>query len=204
MAGSISAAILAGGQSTRMGIDKAFVEVGGMPVIVRIIERLRGLGSETVIIANSPQEYIHLGLPVHVDLIPGKGPLGGLYTALSVTQGDHTLVVSCDQPFLNRSLLDFLLSLREGYDVVVPLNRENYPQSMHAVYSKACLKPIRSRLEINQLKVIGFFPDVRVREVVGAEIDRFDPQRWSFINVNTPEDLIEAQRLAEELDRGQE
>ncbi len=199
MAGSISVAILAGGQSSRMGMNKAFAEVGGRPIVERIIERVSDLGEELFVVANDPEAYTHLGLPVFTDLIPGKGPLGGLYTAISVSRAAHVLTVSCDQPFLNRDLLRHLIGLRAGYDVVVPLNRDGYPQSMHAVYSQACAGPIRERLEAGRLKVIGFFPDVRVREVAGQAIDQFDPERLSFFNVNTPEDLAEAQRLAASL-----
>jgi molybdopterin-guanine dinucleotide biosynthesis protein A len=147
-------------------------------------------------VTNTPDEYAWLGLPVFADLIPDKGPLGGLYTAIASTHGQHTLAVSCDQPFLNTELLRYLVDLRAGFDVVVPLAPDGYPQSMHAVYGKACLSPIRSRLDADRLKVIGFFPDVRVREIPAGEIAHLDPQRNSFVNVNTPEDLAEAERLA--------
>jgi molybdopterin-guanine dinucleotide biosynthesis protein A len=197
----VSIAILAGGKSSRLGANKAFVEVGGKPIIERIIERVEPLGSELILITNTPAEYTHLGLPVFVDLMAGKATLGGVYTAIACASNDYTLIVSCDQPFLNPRLLEYLISLREGYDVVVPLNRENYPQSMQAIYGKRCLEPIRQRLEADRLKVIGFFSDVRVREVAGEEIDQFDPHRYSFVNVNTPEDLEEAQRLATEVDK---
>ena len=196
---AISITIMAGGRSSRLGTNKALVEVGGQRIIERILARVYGLGDEVLLITNTPDEYAYLGLPSFVDLIPGKGPLGGLYTALSCARNEHILALSCDQPFLNRDLLAYLIGLRRGYDVVVPLDREGYPQSMHAVYGKGCLDPIRRCLEADRLKVIGFFPSVRVREVAGDEIDRFDPQRLSFLNVNTPEDLAEARRLAERL-----
>ncbi len=183
-----------------MGTNKAFVRVGGSPIIERIIARVRPLGDQVILVTNSCDEYEYLGLPIFTDLIPGKSTLGGLYTAIAQSQGDYTLVVSCDQPFLNPDLLRYLIGLREGYDVVVPLNRDHYPQSMQAVYGKGCLDPIRRRLEADQLKVIGFFAEVRVREVRGDEIDRFDPLRQSFINVNTPDDLAVAQALAAQLE----
>ena len=201
MGEAISVAILTGGQSSRMGRNKAFVEVGGRPIIERIIERVSNLGSEVMLITNSPADYAHLELPSYPDLILGKGPLGGLYTALTHAQNAYILAVSCDQPFLNPMLLRYIIGLREAYDVVVPLNRESYPQSMHAVYGKGCIEPIRERLEADRLKMIGFFQDVRVREVAGEEIDRIDPERHSFINVNTPEELVEAERLAAMLDK---
>lgn len=196
---AISIAIMAGGQSSRMGTNKALVEVGGQRIIERILTRVHGLGDEVLLITNTPAEYAYLGLPAFPDLLPGKGPLGGLYTALSHARNEYLLALSCDLPFLNRDLLAYLIGLRHGYDVVVPLNREGYPQSMQAVYGKGCLEPIRRSLEAERLKVIDFFPAVRVRKVAGDEIDRFDPQRLSFLNVNTPEDLAEARRLAQAL-----
>lgn len=196
MLDSISVAILAGGQSTRMGANKALAEVAGRPIIERIVERVRPLSDELLIVTNTPEAYTRLGLPMAPDLIPGKGPLGGLYTAISTTLGAHTLVVSCDQPFLNVELLRYLIGLREGFDVVVPLAPDGYPQSMLAVYGKPCLEAIRAKLDADRLKVIGFFPDVRVREVPAGEIASIDPDRRSFINVNTPDDLAEAERLA--------
>ena len=196
MSDSLSAAILAGGQSSRMGTNKALAQVAGKPIIERVIERVRPLVDELVIVTNTPEVYAWLGLPAFADLIPGKGPLGGLYTAVSSTRSQHTLAVSCDQPFLNAEVLRYLTGLRAGFDVVVPLAPDGYPQSMQAVYSKACLGPIRARIDADRLKVIGFFPDVRVREVPAGEIAHLDPERNSFVNVNTPEDLAEAERLA--------
>lgn len=200
MANSVSVAVLAGGQSSRMGRDKAFLQVGGAPIIERVLAAVAPLSDDRFIVANDVAPYRVYGLPVFPDVIPGKGPLGGIYTALRHSAGAHTVVVSCDQPFLSTELLRYLLSLRQGQDVVVPLNRDGYPQSMYAVYGQACIEPIRRRLEANRLKVIGFFPDVRVREVAAAEIDRIDPERLSFFNVNTPEELAEARRLAGTLD----
>ncbi len=198
MTNSISVAILAGGQSSRMGTNKAFVRVGGQPIIERIIGRVRGLGEELTIVANTPGEYVHLGLPTYSDLIPGKGPLGGLYTAISLARYDYVLAVSCDQPFLNVELLQSLIDKRAGFDVVVPLAKDGYPQSMHAIYEKGCVEAIRKNLKADKLKMIGFFPEVRVCEVAGEEIDRIDPERYSFLNVNSPEDLALAESIARE------
>jgi molybdenum cofactor guanylyltransferase len=191
----ISVAILAGGLSSRMGTNKAFTTVGGVPIIKRIIERVKRLGQEVFIVTNTPAEYAHLWLPMHRDVIPGKGPLGGLYTAIEVAKHPYVLAVSCDQPFLNVTLLQSLIDQREGYDVVVPLALDGYPQSMHAIYGKGCLEAIKKNLDADKLKMIGFFPDVRVLEVSGDAIDQFDPQRRSFMNVNSPEDLAEAERI---------
>jgi molybdopterin-guanine dinucleotide biosynthesis protein A len=195
---SVSIAILAGGQSTRMGFDKAFASVAGQPLIERVLARVADLGSEILLVANSPGEYAHLGVPIHQDVIPGKKALGGIYTALKQASNEHTLIVACDLPFLSRALMAHLIALCEDYDVVVPMNRQGRPEGMQAVYGKGCLEPIRRRLERDDLKVAGFYPEVRVRRVGDGEIDRFDPNRCSFVNVNTPEELAAAHTMAAE------
>ena len=88
-------------------------------------------------------------------------------------------------------------TLRPGYDAVVPI-LDGYPEPTHALYSKACLQHIERRLEARQLKIAGFFDDARVRYVSADEIDRFDSERLSFFNVNTPDDLSRALTLADE------
>lgn len=195
---SINVAVLAGGRSSRMGFDKAFAEIDGQPLIERVLARVADLGSEVMLIANAPERYTYLDLPIYPDVIPDKRALGGIYTALTHAATTHTLIVACDLPFLNRALMARLIALREGHDVVVPINRKGLPEGMQAVYGKDCLKAILPRLERDDLKVVGFYSEVRVRRVSDEEIDRIDPNRCSFINVNTPEELAAARALLAE------
>lgn len=192
-------AISAGGQSSRMGTDKAFAEIDGVPLIERVIARTRDLGqAETVLITNRPDEYAHLGLPMYTDVMPDKGALGGVYTAVSVSSAPYTLVVACDMPFLSAGLLRHMVSLLDDDpppDVVVP-RVMGYPQGLHAIYGKGCLDPIRRRLDANRLKVIGFYDEVRVRYLDEPEYQRHGAHL--FFNVNTPQQLEEARRLSRE------
>lgn len=193
---TFSVAIIAGGKSSRMGTDKSFVQLAGRPLIAHVIERVLPLGQvETFLVTNKPESYAHLGLPMHGDVLPDKGSLGGIYTAIYHSQQPYTLCVACDMPFLNTALLHHLIALRDEpggpYDVIVP-RVEDYPEGLHALYSRACLDPIRRRLEADRLKVIGFHADVRVRYVDEAEWQRFDPQGMSFRNINTPDELQQA------------
>ena len=195
MPADLTIAILAGGRSSRMGTDKAFVRVLGRPLIEEILSQSAGLGLESLIVTNRPAEYAYLGVPLFGDVLPDKGPLGGLYTALHSATRPHVLCIACDMPFVVRPLLDYLISLIPEGDAVVPrLDGEAEP--FRAIYSRACLAPIRAALDAGRMRMISFFPDVRVRFVDEAEIDRFDPQHLSFFNVNTPEDLEQARRLA--------
>ena len=192
----LSLAIIAGGQSRRMGRDKAFVELGGTPLIERVIARSANLGqSETILITNKPAQYAHLGLPMHGDILQDKGSLGGIYTALARAKSPDVLVLACDMPFVNRGLLRFMIKqMDDETDIVVP-TVDGYPQGLHAIYKKTCIAPIAEQLAANRLKIIRFYDQMRVRYLDEADYAPFDPQGRSFANLNTPEELAEAERL---------
>jgi molybdopterin-guanine dinucleotide biosynthesis protein A len=187
----LTVAIMAGGQSSRMGTDKSFVLFEGRPMIENVLDTVSGLGDETLLITNKPDEYEHLNLPMVSDVYPGLGPLGGIFTAVHAASHPHTLIVACDMPWLNRPLLEYMISLRQTADVVVP-RWEKFPEPLHAIYSKACLDPIEEKLKARMLKITVFFGQVNVRFVEREEIERFDEDGRSFANINSPQDLKEA------------
>ncbi|MFC2032541.1 molybdenum cofactor guanylyltransferase, partial [Chloroflexota bacterium] len=131
------------------------------------------------------------------DIYPGKGSLGGVYTGLTASDSFYNLVIACDMPFLNQSLLKYMMQLSVDFDVVVP-RLGNMVEPLHAVYSKACLMPIESMLKQGKLSVFKLFTQVKVRYVEAEEIDRFDPEHLSFFNINTKADLERAKKLASE------
>ena len=194
----VSAIVLAGGMSRRLGRDKAIEPLDGRPLITRVIGRLAHLTQETVVVVNDDERASVLPLPdsakVAVDAYPDKGSLGGIFTGLSAAEAGWGIVVACDMPFLNTDLLRHMLSLRDGTDAVVPIV-ENRPEPTHAVYSKACLPHIERRLKADDLKIARFFDEVRVRFVPEEEVDKLDPDHLSFFNINTQQDLDRALAL---------
>jgi molybdopterin-guanine dinucleotide biosynthesis protein A len=195
----ISIAVLAGGQSRRMGRDKAFLEVSGRAVIERVLATVAPLTDDLFISANQPEKYEQFGLPIVTDIYPDKAALGGIYSVIQAARYNHVLVVACDMPFLSLALLQHLMSLAPLADVVAPLIQPPQPETLHAVYGKTCLAPIEQRLLADKLRVIGFFEDVSVRYVQRDEVAKFDPNFYSFINMNTPEDWQRVQELAKSL-----
>ena len=193
---ALSLAIIAGGQSRRMGRDKAFVELGGSALIERVIQRSADLGqAETILITNKPADYAHLGLPMYRDALPDKGSLGGIYTALLQARCPAVLVLACDMPFVNTDLLRFMIAqLDAATDIVVP-RVDAYPQALHAIYRQTCIKPIRAQLEANRLKIIRFYDQMRVRYLDEADYAEIDPAGSSFANLNTPAELEQARQL---------
>lgn len=206
----MSAVVLAGGDSRRMGTDKAFLKMpGGETLIETILSKLAPLSDETILVTNRTQGYERLGVKLVVDIYPGKGSLGGIYTGLWAMSHSHGLVVACDMPFLKPSFLRYMLVMAPEYDVVVPravpwgglkgskeeTAKEHLLHPLHAVYAKSCLEPMKDLLESGDLRIISFYPRVRVRYVEEGEIDIFDPEHLSFFNINTPADLRRAERL---------
>ncbi len=188
----LTVAIMAGGQSSRMGQDKSFVPFEGRPLIEVVAERVVGLGAELILITNKPADYAYLGLPMYSDIYPNMGPLGGIYTAVTHASHPHTLVVACDMPWLNRDLLGYMIGLRHQADIIVP-RWDKFPEPLHAIYGKACLPPIHDQLQTGWLKVVGFYGQVQVQFVDRSEIERFDANGRSFANLNTPEELAKAE-----------
>ena len=196
----VSGIVLAGGLSRRLGRDKAAEPVGGEPLIKRVMGRLSKVTGDLVVVVNDARRGSQLPLPdsarVAVDLYPGAGSLGGIFTGLTSAEGEWGLVVACDMPFLNLELLGHILSLRDGYDVVVP-ELEGRPEPTHAAYSKECLPHIERRLQAKEFKIARFFDEMRVKHVPQKDVSRLDPDYLSFINVNTQEDLDRALLLVE-------
>ena len=199
---SITAVVLAGGRSRRLGRDKALELVGGVPLVSRVTSAIETISSETVIVVAEERQAQALPLPgdarIVQDLYPNSGSLGGILTGLIAATGVWTLVVACDMPFLNRALLSEMASNRDDCDAVVPL-LNGRPEPTHALYSKVCIEPIRNKLEAGELKISAFFESVRVKYVPQRTVEMIDPGLWSFFNVNTPQDLVIAVARAAEL-----
>jgi molybdenum cofactor guanylyltransferase len=189
----VTLAIQAGGRSSRMGTDKGLVELAGKPLVRHIIDRLGSLAGEVLVTTNQPEGYAAFGVRTAVDRQPGAGALDGLLTALEAAEGDPVLIVACDMPFASRALADHLLGLSAAADAVVPRPGGEY-EPLFAVYRRACAAPIRRALDAGQRRVISFFPEVRLRVVETAEAQAIEPDLWCFFNVNTPDDLAEAER----------
>ena len=188
MTSNVSVTILAGGQSRRMGTDKSFIQLNGKPLVQYVFDCVKSLDLPVTIIANVKERYLPFGVPVYADVLPGKGSLGGIYTALHYSPTQYVLCVACDMPFLQPELLSHLISLRDGYCAVVPLvNGER--QALHAVYRRDCMRLIEKQLERDELAIHKLFGRIKTRVVSQASIASFDPDFRSFINLNTPGDV---------------
>lgn len=197
----LSICIQAGGQSRRMGQDKALMPFLGNPLIKRVVDRLTPIADEVIITTNTPEDYRFLGLNLFPDLIPGRGALGGLYTALACANFPLVGVVACDMPFASPTLIQAMSALidQEDVDVVIPDSGRGL-EPMHAVFRpEACIPAIESAIHAGEWKLISWFPQVKVRILMPDEVARHDPTGLAFWNLNTPEEFAQAEQRAREL-----
>lgn len=186
---NITGIILSGGKSIRMGVNKALIKIEGTTIINRTYILFTKLFNEIIIVTNEKTVFCNLDAKIYSDLIPERGVLGGLYTGLLFSSYAFSFCVACDMPFLKKSVIEYLISKRSDYDVVVPRTKDGL-QPLHAIYSKNCLDPIKRAIEKEKYKIIDFYPMVKVKIIDEYEFYSLDPMRESFINVNTPEELL--------------
>ncbi len=181
-----------------MGSDKALLPFLGQPLILRPLSRLATLADEVLVTSNHPESYRFLGLTPIADRLPGTGALGGLYTALSAARYPYVAVVACDMPFASREIFAFELALIQEMesDAVIP-RTEAGTEPFHAIYRRDnCLPHIQAALEAGKRRVDAWFSQVAIRYLGEEELIQYDPEQLAFLNINTPEELVEAEKVA--------
>jgi molybdopterin-guanine dinucleotide biosynthesis protein A len=174
-----------------MGMDKAFLKLDGIPMIEHVLRSLKAVCRDIIIVTNSPQSYEAYEATVVTDAFDMRGPLTGIYSGLLKSTAEYNFVVACDMPFLNAGLMAYMAGLAEGYDIVVPAVNGMF-EPLHAVYRKGLVPVIEAQLMRNRQRIQELYGKQRVRYVAEEEIDRFDPARKSFKNLNTPQEYEEA------------
>ncbi len=194
----VSAIILTGGKSSRMGQPKAMLLFDGEPLIVHILRTLKRLFTDTVVVAALEQELPSLQVTLVRDEVAYQGPVGGIYYGMRAAKQEVGFVTSCDAPFLNLALISYLISQISNYDVVVPYWQGRF-QPLHAVYRSSVVPLLKEQLEREELRPIFLYEKVRTCKVSEEKIRRYDPEGLSFLNMNSPEDYQAALKRWEAL-----
>jgi molybdopterin-guanine dinucleotide biosynthesis protein A len=185
---NITGIILSGGKSLRMGENKSFIKVNGIPIINRIYDLFKEIFREIIIVTNQKELFSSFDAKIYSDLLTDKGVLGGLYTGIFFSNFPYSFCVACDMPFIKTSVVQYLIKNIQDYDAIVPRTIDGL-QPLHAIYSKRCLEPIKKIVDQGNYKVIDFYKMIKVKIVNEDDFISLDPLKESFINVNTPEEL---------------
>jgi len=148
------------------------------------------------VVTNRPADYSFLKLPLYSDLENGFGPLGGIFTALSVSRHSIVAIAGCDMPFCSVQLYKYEKTIlsSSGADMVIPTTPQGL-EPLHAIYqSEACLPVIKSAIKAGERKLIGWFPHVKMNALTPEETEKITPHFKAFINLNTPEEFRKAER----------
>lgn len=197
----LTAAVLAGGRSLRMGVDKTLLSVDGRTLIGRVCDAVSEVCSAVVIVTNRPEALEDVDLPADVrvmrDEVAYQGPLGGLVTAMDEAQTEWVCAVAADMPHLEPVILRALWEVRGDADVVVPVSDKG-PEPLLALYRvPACKGPAHEVLSTGRRRLVALFPHVKVAEVPVEALRSADPELLSLLNINTPADLAEARDVSE-------
>lgn len=180
--------ILAGGKNSRMGTNKAFLEIDGIRLINRTVSIFRRIFDEIIIVTNSPLSYLDQKVTLVTDIYKNKGALGGLYAGLFFAAHQHAFVCACDMPFLDSAFIEYMVKKLDNYDIIVPDAGDGL-QPLHAIYGKECLPIIKNFFNHDKLKITDLYKGLQTLIIQEDIINTFDPQKRMFININTYEQL---------------
>ena len=185
----MTAIILAGGKNTRMdGQDKALVKIDGIPIIKRQIKILAGIFKTVLVVTDNTRRYRLKGVKIIRDIIPEKGPLGGIYSGLLASDSFYNFVIACDMPFINERLVKYMIKNIKNFDIFLPkIGNKFHP--LCGIYSKNCIPLIRQGLTQDRLKVSGIFSKSKVKFISKKKLQSFDKNLFCLENINTPEDI---------------
>jgi molybdenum cofactor guanylyltransferase len=188
----LSAFVLAGGKSTRMGTDKAFVVLQGRKLLERALQLARSV-TNRVSIVGDPAKFAGFG-PVVQDIFPGCGPLGGIHAALRGSETDLNLILAVDVPFVSASLLRYLV--RRAVEsptalITVPRTGRQW-QPLCAIYRRKFQDPAEQSLRAGRYRIDALFDKKRTHVITGEELLAAGFSADLFTNVNTPQDLAAA------------
>ena len=202
MTNPCSGIILSGGLNTRFdGVNKALAPVGGKRIIDWLLEVFSGIFDETILVTNHPEQFLQYDVTIVTDVFEQRSSLTGIHTGLFYARNPYAFFSACDTPFLKKELIEVLIeNIEPNIDIIMPQTTAGF-EPLCAVYSKRCLKSAEDHLKANKLKIQWALRSHRTKNIAEDDLRQVDPELMSFFNINTPQDLETAEKIAE--NRGQ-
>ena len=200
-----TAIILAGGKSSRMGTNKALLQLNGKTVIEGIVEKLENIVDDIIIVTNTFEDYAFLHLPMVEDKRKNMGPLAGIEAGLAATKTERNLIVACDMPFISVELGQYLLSYLGEYQAAVPeISGQLHP--LFAAYRKDVNEAVTQSLQENQLRIRHFLHHIHVKIVKKEQLQslELENEELHFFNMNNPDEYRKASNVFKDIGGGNE
>ena len=198
---NITAFILAGGLSSRMGTNKALLQIGGKTLIQIFVDLLDSLFMEVVISSNEPQLFQFINKKLIKDLTPGRGPLGGIHSTLQSTKNEKNFLISCDMPFINKEIINYKCDYKSDKMIILP-KADGRIQPLCGIYSKKALPEVESLLKESNQKdsslkgsIYELLNRVDTEIIDVTSMNFYHPDL--FFNINTPDDFLYAKKILE-------
>ena len=191
-----SGVILAGGLNTRFGgKEKAFLRVGGVAIIDRLVGVFEKLFEDITVVTNNPQNYLYLKHMIVSDVLNLRSSLTGIHAGLFYASTPFCFICACDTPFLSTDVVRFIVAQANSrIDAAIPKTSGGW-EPLCALYSKRCLQAVEHQLGGGKRTINRLFPHLRKRVIAEQELRTIDPELKSFFNINTPDDLDKAEAL---------
>ena len=187
---NITCCIIAGGTSGRFGSDKSLYVLNGKPMISHTYDVVKKIFDEIYIIAPDGEKFSFLDAKIIPDIIPKLGPIGGIYTAVESIDTERVFIFPCDMPFLNSEFIEYMTTIPDIYDIIVPEINGMY-QPLHAIYSKRCINNIKKNIELKDYRMSGFYEGLNIKKINEKEIANYDDPIKMFKNINFKEELYD-------------
>ena len=184
---NITCAILAGGYSTRMGQDKATLEINGKALIHYIFDKVKNIFQNIVIVSNNHSAFKGINVPVIKDIVPVRGSMVGIVSALMYSHDPYVFVCACDMPFIHENAIHYMMNEMNGEDIIIPKTEKGY-EPLHALYGRSCISHMLTAIERDKLKIAGIFPVLTVK-AMNDHTSFYNNGRSVFTNITTAADL---------------
>lgn len=186
----VTGIILAGGKSSRMGVNKSFLKLGNQTIIERTAKLMKLIFNELIIITNSPDEYAFLNLPVYEDIYKSRGPLGGLHSGLKNSKTEKNFIISCDVPLMTKEMIEYIVNYKTEKPIAI-CEASGYYQSLVGIYQKIFANKIKDSIctdsNIKSKSLFEFIDDNDVEIIKVEHLPFYDKK--IFFNLNSPEDF---------------
>jgi molybdopterin-guanine dinucleotide biosynthesis protein A len=191
-----SGVILSGGLNTRFnGQNKAFIRVGQKRLLDRLYDVFSDLFDDIILVTNHPLQFLDWDLTIVTDIFPVRSSLTGIHAGLFYMKHPFGFFSACDTPFLKKELVKTLIEqIESNTDIIMPETAAGF-EPLCAIYSNRCLKQAEQHLKENKFKIQWAFRGNRTRYIPESVLLQQDPDRTSFFNINTPEDLTRAEEM---------